>query len=228
MIAEQHKTTLRGEPDVIGELLERNREWARCKTKDDPGFFARLVEQQAPQFLWIGCSDSRVPATEIVDLDPGEMFVHRNIANLMPAGDTNSNAALLFAVDVLRVRHVLIVGHYCCGGIRAARGFVENDAIGSWLRPVRATCWKHRGLLNALANEHDREDRLCELNVIAQVEQVCANPIVRNAWRTGRDLIVHGLIYAIADGLLSQVCDPVAAAATHTADTEPDDDWNIW
>lgn len=214
--------------DGIADLLERNREWASRKTQSDPCFFARLVGQQSPQYFWVGCSDSRVPATEIVDLDPGEMFVHRNIANLVPASDTNFNAALLFAVNVLRVRHVLVVGHYGCGGIRAARKAVANDAIGLWLAPVRALCWLHRGALHALPDEQAREDRLCELNVVAQAEQVCANSVVKQAWRDGHDLTVHGLIYAIGDGLLQSVCEPVSGIAVgHAHASSDDDDENI-
>jgi len=210
--------------DDIADLLERNRQWASRKTQSDPRFFARLVGQQSPRYFWVGCSDSRVPATEIVDLDPGEMFVHRNIANLVPASDTNFNAALLFAVNVLRVRHVLVVGHYGCGGIRAARNAVANDAIGSWLAPVRALYWQHRTALHALPDEQAREDRLCELNVIAQVEQVCANAVVEQAWRGGHDLRVHGLIYAIGDGLLQSVCEPVSRIPVGKAHVRDDDD----
>jgi len=214
--------------DDIADLLERNRQWASRKTQSDPRFFARLVGQQSPRYFWVGCSDSRVPATEIVDLDPGEMFVHRNIANLVPASDTNFNAALLFAVNVLRVQHVLVVGHYGCGGIRAARNAVANDAIGSWLAPVRALCWQHRTALHALPDEQAREDRLCELNVVAQVEQVCANAVVEEAWREGHDLTVHGLIYAIGDGLLQSVCEPVSRIAVgHARARRDDDDENI-
>ena len=230
-------TPLRLEPvvqagnDEIADLFERNREWASRKTQSDPRFFARLVGQQSPRYFWVGCSDSRVPATEIVDLDPGEMFVHRNIANLVPRSDTNFNAALLFAVNVLRVRHILVVGHYGCGGIRAVRKAVANDAIGLWLAPVRALCWQHRGALHALPDEQAREDRLCELNVVDQVEQVCANPVVKQAWRDGHDLTVHGLIYAIGDGLLQSVCEPVSRIALGHAharsDDDDDDDENI-
>lgn len=209
--------------DSIADLFDRNLEWARGKTQSDPDFFARLVGQQSPRYFWVGCSDSRVPATEIVDLDPGEMFVHRNIANLTPVSDINFNAALLFAINVLRVRHVLVVGHYGCGGIRAARSAVSNDAIGAWLTPVRALCWQHRGILHALPNEPARDDRLCELNVVHQVDQVCANPLVRQAWQDGRELSVHGLIYAIGDGLLRRVCNPVSRPGAARADSCSED-----
>ncbi|AYJ84624.1 carbonic anhydrase (plasmid) [Sphingomonas paeninsulae] len=210
--------------DGIADLFERNRRWANRKTLTDPHFFERLVGQQSPQYFWVGCSDSRVPATEIVDLEPGEMFVHRNIANLAPANDVNFNAALLFSVNVLRVRHILVVGHYCCGGIRASRKALANDAVGMWLAPVRALCWQHRGTLYALPDEQAREDRLCELNVVSQVEKLCANPLVKQAWEDGYDLTVHGLIYAIGDGLLQRVCAPVSGIYAGGAGVVSDDD----
>ena len=192
-------------PDGVADLLIRNREWAKRKTQDDPQFFNRLVGQQSPDYFWIGCSDSRVPATEIVDFQPGEMFVHRNVGNLVPAGDVNFNAALLFAVDVLRVRHVMVVGHYGCGGIRAAREAATDDVVGKWLAPVRSLCREYHSTLSALCDERAREDRLCELNVIAQVELLHANPIIGRALQDGRELTIHGLIYAIGDGLLQRV-----------------------
>ena len=142
--------TCSAHPDGVADLLVRNREWAKRKTRHDPQFFNRLVGQQSPDYFWIGCSDSRVPATEIVDLEPGEMFVHRNVGNLVPTGDINFNAALLFAVDVLRVRHVMVVGHYGCGGIRAARKGATDDVVGEWLAPVRSLCREHHGTLSAL------------------------------------------------------------------------------
>lgn len=207
----------------VADLLARNRKWAKRKTQHDPQFFDRLVGLQCPDYFWIGCSDSRVPATEIVDLEPGEMFVHRNVGNLVPPGDINFNATLLFAVDVLRVLHVMVVGHYGYGGVRAARKAVTNDAVGQWLAPVRSLCREPRSTLFALRDEQAREDRLCELNVIAQVELLSANPIIRQAWQDGRDLTVHGLIYAIGDGLLQSVCAP-ESRANNTRTPAPGDE----
>ncbi|MGE3745043.1 MAG: carbonic anhydrase [Sphingomonadaceae bacterium] len=186
--------------------------------------------QQHPDYFWIGCSDSRVPATEIMDLDPGEMFVHRNVGNLVPSADTNFNAALQFAVDVLGVHHVMVVGHYGCGGIRAARQAVTNDAVGLWLAPIRALCWKHRHIFADIPDESAQEDRLCELNVIAQVEQLSANPTIVAAWRNGQALSIHGLVYAIGDGLIGTVCDSISAPAPNQSDwswNEQDSDANI-
>ncbi|APL93331.1 carbonic anhydrase [Sphingobium indicum] len=189
---------IKQEGDDLSCLLARNREWASSKTKDDPNFFSRLVGQQHPRYFWIGCSDSRVPATEIVDLDPGEMFVHRNIANLAVADDPNFAAALLFAVDVLQVQHVLVVGHYGCGGIQAAMAPETHDAVGEWLAPVRSL-------------DHDPADahQLCERNIIAQVSALARNPIVCGAWKRGARLTLHGWVYAIGDGLLRTICGPI-------------------
>lgn len=194
--------TLADEPGDGGlsDLLTRNRAWADAKTLVDPGFFKRLVGQQRPRYFWIGCSDSRVPATEIVDLDPGEMFVHRNVANLTTPTDPNFAAALQFAVDVLKVEHIIVVGHYGCGGIQAAMAQERDDAIGAWLSPVSAL---HRTVCSA--QEADA-DRLCEHNIRAQVEALAANPLVIRAWARHASLTLHGWVYAIGDGLLEPVC----------------------
>jgi carbonic anhydrase len=194
----------------VTDLLERNRSWAERKTQSDPHFFERLVGQQSPDYFWIGCSDSRVPATEIVDLEPGEMFVHRNVGNLTPATDINFSAALQFAVEVLRVRDIMVVGHYGCGGIRAAGKPLADDSVGHWLAPVRALACQYHDTLLAVGDEKAREERLCELNVIAQVQELSANALIRQAWRNHHDLTVHGLVYAIGDGLLKAVCNPVS------------------
>lgn len=188
-------------------LFARNRAWARSRTLEDAGFFSRLVGQQRPRYFWIGCSDSRVPATEIVDLDPGEMFVHRNVANLAIASDPNFAAALQFAVEVLEVEHIIVVGHYGCGGIHAAMAAETHDAIGRWLAPVRALHHPDPADANAL----------CERNVVAQVEALAVDPLIRGAWER-RALTLHGWVYAIGDGLLHAVCEPVHAAGC-TADT---------
>lgn len=187
-------------------LFARNRAWAESKLRIDPGFFHRLVDQQTPRYFWIGCSDSRVPATEIVDLDPGEMFVHRNVANLAMENDPSFAAALQFAVEVLKVQHIMVVGHYGCGGIQAAMGDETNDAIGRWLAPIREL---HRGRLGRLGNEAADPHLLCEANVGAQVQALAANPVVRGVWARGGDLVLHGWIYAIGDGLLHEACAPM-------------------
>ncbi|MBX3488701.1 MAG: carbonic anhydrase [Parvibaculum sp.] len=192
----------------ISNLFKRNRAWAERKTRSDPGFFKRLVSQQNPHYFWIGCSDSRVPATEIVDLDPGEMFVHRNVANLANVSDPNFSAALEFAVDVLQVRHIIVVGHYGCGGIAAATSDQTDCEIGRWLIPVREL--RKRLLHNSPSGEAPHPNALCDLNVLAQVEALVLNPIVGAAWARDADLTLHGWVYEIADGLLKRVCTPVS------------------
>ena len=193
----------------------------------DPQFFKRLVDQQRPEYFWIGCSDSRVPATEIVDLDPGEMFVHRNVANLAAARDPNFSAALFFAVETLRVAHVIVVGHYGCGGVRAAARPGTEDAVGRWLAPLRALRWRHRRMLISLNDESARDDMLCELNIVEQVDCLSRNPIILNAWHSGKNLALHGLIYGIADGLLTSVCPPITTPAKRSrrssVSADPDD-----
>lgn len=196
--------TIEGD-DALLSLFARNRTWARSKTLDDPSFFSRLVGQQHPSYFWIGCSDSRVPATEIVNLDPGEMFVHRNVANLTIAHDPNFAAALQFAVEVLGVQHVIVVGHYGCGGIQAAMAPATHDAIGDWLAPVRAL---HHDPCKVTPDQSDA-NALCERNVVAQVEALAANPLIRSAWARQVPLTLHGWVYAIGDGLLQAVCDPI-------------------
>ncbi len=191
-------------PD-IPDLLSRNRAWADGKTATDPGFFRRLVAQQTPPYFWIGCSDSRVPANEIVGLDPGEMFVHRNVANLAPAHDANFLSTLQYAVQVLKVRHVLVVGHYGCGGVRAALENLHLGLIDHWLSPIRELARAHAAELAALADDTARLSRLCELNVARQVRNVAVNPFVVEAWEGGAALSVHGWCYSLADGLISDL-----------------------
>ena len=186
----------------IAELLARNRAWAQAKVEADAGFFQRLVAQQTPPYFWIGCSDSRVPANEIVGLEPGEMFVHRNVANLAPAQDANFLSTLQYAVQVLKVRHVMVVGHQGCGGVRAALLNSRLGLIDHWLSPVRELARAHADELDALADEGARVDRLCDLNVRRQVETVAANPFVQEAWSSGAALSVHGWCYSLADGLV--------------------------
>jgi carbonic anhydrase len=193
---------------LLGHLLDRNRAWAARKTQVDPGFFQRLVGQQSPDYFWIGCSDSRVPATEIVDLDPGEMFVHRNVANLARMTDASYTSALEFAVDVLRVGHIIVVGHYGCGGVGAAMEPGGDTTLDRWLDPVRELYRQHEPSLASLPPGR-RHDRLCELNVCSQVQRVAAHPVVLAAWREERDLVVHGWIYSIETGLITCAAQPI-------------------
>ena len=187
-------------------LFDNNRQWARAKSEADPGFFDRLSHQQTPRFLWIGCADSRVPATEICGLDPGEMFVHRNVANLVVHTDFNCLAVLQFAVEVLRVSDVIVCGHYGCGGVRAALGTRPLGLIDNWLRNIKDVYERHRDELEAAGLDADaRERRMCELNVRAQVENVCATTIVQDAWARGQALTVHGCVYGLENGLLKDL-----------------------
>jgi carbonic anhydrase len=196
----------------ISDLLRRNRAWADRKTHTDPTFFARLVGQQRPAFFWIGCADSRVPATEIVDLDPGTMFVHRNVANLAKANDPNFSAALYYAVEMLQIPDILLVGHYGCGGISAVLNSA-NGAIGHWLAPVRDAFTRHEPeLLNYDAE--DRAHRLCEINVIEQVRALAVHPIIAESWKNDSDIVLHGLIYGVGDGLIAPVCEADADGLT--------------
>ncbi|MGE0750036.1 MAG: carbonic anhydrase [Variibacter sp.] len=190
---------------MLDHLKENNRNWAKRMVAADPGFFRRLVGQQAPEYLWIGCSDSRVPANEIVGLDPGEMFVHRNIANLAPPQDANYLSVLQFAVDVLKVRHVLVVGHYGCGGIAAAVDGKRRGLVDHWLHPIREVCHNHQHELDTIADERMRLDRLCELNVMRQVKNVASDVFVQDAWARGQKLSVHGWVYSLSTGLVNDL-----------------------
>jgi carbonic anhydrase len=186
----------------LSELFENNRSWARRIVQQDPGFFAKLSKQQTPEYLWIGCSDSRVPANEIVGLLPGELFVHRNVANLVVHTDLNCLSVMEFAVDLLEVKHIIVCGHYGCSGVRAALRRERLGLSDNWLRHVEDVREKHRASLDAKARETDAANRLCELNVIEQVANVCQTTIARDAWERGQELTVHGWIYGINDGLL--------------------------
>jgi carbonic anhydrase len=186
----------------LSELFHNNREWARSITERDPDFFQSLSAQQTPKHLWIGCSDSRVPANEIVGLMPGELFVHRNVANVIVHSDLNCLSVLQFAVDVLKVEHVIVCGHYGCGGVRAAYHRSSLGLIDNWLRHVQDVRDRHEPQLARIDDEEARIDRLCELNVINQVRHVCQTTIVQDAWRRRQPLTVHGWIYALTDGLL--------------------------
>ena len=189
----------------LADLLANNRIWAEAKRAADPDFFERLVAQQSPRYLWIGCSDSRVPANEIVGTDPGTIFVHRNVANLAPAHDANYLSVLQYAVQVLGVSDILVVGHYGCGGVRAALRNERLGMIDHWLSPVREVMREHMDELDALPDEVARHDRLCELNVRRQVDNVATNPFVLEAWEKGTNLAVHGWCYSIADGLITDL-----------------------
>lgn len=187
---------------VLSHLFDNNRAWASEMTRQDPDFFLRLSEQQTPQYLWIGCSDSRVPANQIVGLLPGEMFVHRNVANVVVHTDLNCLSALQFAVEVLRVSHIIVCGHYGCGGVLAALRDDKHGLIDTWLRHVRDVRSTYANQLEGLASESEQHARLCELNVIEQVVNVSETTVVQDAWERGQDLSVHGWVYDIGDGLL--------------------------
>ena len=187
---------------MLDHLKANNRLWSERKLAADADFFRRLERQQAPQYLWIGCSDSRVPANEIVGLDPGELFVHRNVANLAPPQDANYLSVLQFAVDVLRVKHVIVVGHYGCGGVGAAVDGIRRGLVDHWLHPIREVYHEHRQALEAIPDQRARLDRLCELNVVRQVRNVASDVFVQDAWARGQDLQVHGWVYALGNGLV--------------------------
>ena len=185
-----------------GDLLNANIKWSQERTAADAEYFQRLSALQAPEFLWIGCSDSRVPANVITGLDPGEVFVHRNIANLVYPADLNCMSVLQFAVEVLNVKHIIVCGHYGCGGVHAAADGSQHGLIAHWLAPVRDIFDEHRHELVSLPTEKARLNRVCELNVLKQVRSVCESPIVRTAWERGQALAVHGWIYGLDDGRL--------------------------
>jgi carbonic anhydrase len=196
---------------MLSQLFENNRAWAAETTRQDPEFFHRLARQQEPGYLWIGCSDSRVPANQIVGLVPGEMFVHRNVANVVVHTDLNCLSTIQFAVDVLKVRHIIVCGHYGCGGVLAALRDDKLGLIDNWLRHVQDVKAKHRAQLEALRDDAQRHATLCELNVVEQVVNVSRTSIVREAWQRGQDVAVHGWIYDIRDGLLWDLGVVVAA-----------------
>lgn len=187
---------------MLSQLFENNRAWAARMTRQDPEFFSRLARQQAPEYLWIGCADSRVPANEIVDLRPGEIFVHRNVSNVVVHTDLNCLSVIQYAVEVLHVRHIIVCGHYGCGGVLAALRDGRSGLIDNWLRHVQDVRRAHQAELDELETEAARHDRLCELNVIEQVANVSQTTVVRDAWARGQAVAVHGWIYGLRDGLL--------------------------
>jgi carbonic anhydrase len=190
---------------MLDDLKANNRAWATRMVSRDAEFFKRLERQQGPQYLWIGCSDSRVPANEIVDLAPGELFVHRNVANLAPPQDANYLSVLQFAVDVIKVRHVIVVGHYGCGGIAAAVDGQRRGLVDHWLHPIREVAEEHHAELQAIADIHKRHDRLCELNVMRQVKNVASDVFLQDAWARGQELAVHGWVYSLSTGLVNDL-----------------------
>ena len=187
---------------TLHALFENNRAWAATVRTEDPTFFSRLSEQQHPSYFWIGCSDSRVPANRIVDVVPGELFVHRNIANLVIPTDLNCLSVMQYAVDALKVEHIIVCGHHGCGGVKAAMQNRRMGLVDNWLQHVKNVQRKHHEQLGAIEGPDARLDRLCELNVIEQVLNVCQSTVVLDAWDRGQDLAVHGWIYRISDGLL--------------------------
>lgn len=189
----------------LAHLIANNRRWAERQYAEDPDFFSRLASQQNPEYLWIGCSDSRVPANQITGLAPGEVFVHRNVSNVVVHTDLNCLSVIHYAVEVLKVRHIMVVGHYGCGGVRAALEERNHGLIDNWLRHVQDVYHKHRCNLEPLSFDA-RVNRLCELNVIEQVMNVCRTTIVQNAWGHGQKISVHGWVYGLHDGLLHEMC----------------------
>ena len=197
--------------EPVTTLLDNNRKWAAQRVKNDPHFFTRLAGQQDPAYLWVGCSDSRVPANEIVGLDPGELFVHRNVANVVVHTDVNCLSVLQYAVDVLKVQHVIVCGHYGCGGIRAALDGTAHGLSDNWLQHVQDVKEAHQAELLSFADVDDRINRLAELNVVEQVRNIARTTIVQDAWRRDQKLKLHGWIYGLTDGLIHDLGVSVSA-----------------
>ena len=196
----------------LKSLLQNNIRWADGVKARDPDFFSRLAAQQTPEFLWIGCSDSRVPATQIVDMDPGSMFVHRNIANTVVHTDLNCLSVMQFAVEALKVKHIIVCGHYGCGGVKAAMGDQQVGMIDNWLRNIRDVYYQNRECFEGDLSDDEKFKLLCELNVKQQVSNVSRTTIVQNAWARGQQLTVHGWIYDIHDGLLHELTEDISSA----------------
>jgi len=203
--------SLKNSTSPLRNLLENNRRWAQSEIERDPEFFKRLANQAAPEYLWIGCSDSRVPANELLGLAPGDVFVHRNIANVVVHSDLNCLSVLQFAIDILKVKHVIIVGHYGCKGVHAAMTGTRVGLVDNWLRHVHDVHQKHERYMGTVVNEQKRSERLVELNVVEQVSNVCATTIVQDAWDRGQELTVHGWVYGINDGKLQDMGIAVSA-----------------
>jgi len=189
----------------LKHLFENNKAWADRIELEAPGFFKKLSAQQAPEYLWIGCSDSRVPANDIVGLLPGELFVHRNVANLVLHADINCLSVLQYAIDILKVKHIIVCGHYGCGGINAAMNKQRIGLVDNWLRNIKDVYAMHRDEIEALATEAERQNRMCELNVIEQVRNVCHTSVVQEAWERGQELTVHGWVYSLRNGRIKDL-----------------------
>ncbi|MFL0798086.1 MAG: carbonic anhydrase [Cellvibrionaceae bacterium] len=198
----------------ISKLLENNINWSESKVAVDPDFFERLKGQQTPEYLWIGCADSRVPANEIVGLDPGELFVHRNVANIVSASDLNCLSVMQYAIDVLKVKHVIVCGHYGCGGVRAALEGARVGLVDHWLGNVRWIKEVNQAEINAISDIDEQADRLCELNVLTQARNTSKNPIVRDAWARGQELSIHSWIYRLDNGKVQTLTDPITEPLT--------------
>jgi carbonic anhydrase len=192
-------------PYRLRDLFDRNRQWAHGVESQRPGFFTRLLEQQEPQYLWIGCADSRVPANEILGLLPGDVFVHRNVANVVVHSDLNALSVMQYAIDQLHVRHIMVVGHYGCGGVTAALQGRRIGIVDNWLRHVQDVRNKHRAWLDALPGDSERLEALCELNVLEQSLNVCETTVVQDAWARGQSVVVHGWVYGLHNGLLEDL-----------------------
>lgn len=189
----------------LQHLLDNNTQWAANETEDDAHYFQRLSTHQRPEYLWIGCADSRVPANEIIGLDPGEVFVHRNVGNVVVHTDMNCLSVIQYAVDILKVKHIIVCGHYGCGGVHAAMENTQHGLIDNWLRHIKDIYQKHKTEVDGIANEQQRKARVCEINVLEQVANVCYTTIVQNAWQRGQALAVHGWVYGLRDGLLNDL-----------------------
>ncbi len=203
--------------DSLHNLFSNNAAWSAARVKNDPSFFMRLAKQQSPRYLWIGCADSRVPANEIIGLDPGEVFVHRNVANLVVHSDLNCLSVLQYAVDVLKVEHVMVVGHYGCGGVHAVAERRATGLADNWLGHVEDIAIRHSALLDAQESKEARGSKLCELNVIEQVANVCRTTILRQAWERGQHVEIHGLVFGLSDGLLRRLGPSVGDEASWRA-----------
>lgn len=193
----------------LDNLFNNNRQWAEQIKAEDPEFFKKLSKQQTPEYLWIGCADSRVPANEIVGLMPGELFVHRNVANLVIQTDLNCLSVMQFAVEYLKVKHVIVTGHYGCGGVNAALANQQFGLLDYWVRNIREVYLKHQDAMDEISDDKKRLDRLCELNVVEQAANVSHTNIIQNAWKRGQELTIHGWIYSIEDGILRNLIPPI-------------------
>ena len=190
---------------ILKSLLDQNKKWADRVKESDPNFFIKLSKQQKPEYLWIGCADSRVPANQIIDMLPGQVFVHRNIANIVSHSDLNCLSVIQYGVEVLKIKHIIVCGHYGCGGVRAAWEGKDNGLIDNWLSNIKDVQRFHQSELDCLQTDKDKIDRLCELNVIEQVVNVCQTSVVRRAWKANQELAVHGWIYSIENGILQDL-----------------------